>query len=157
MSFPICLNKYLPLFAVQCEHLWSIFDIFQCFFFPASQNWTYQNVVWNLFKVNNKKNQNHINNVVRVSLLLTLNKFHTFFWCCHGQLWTSKCWVGSDWRYNENRKFLCLGFVVRRDGWGWRKASTAQKMKFSIKNFFSKCVTRSAVFCEFGHIYWRNL
>ena len=29
---------------------------------------------------------------------------------------------------------------------------TAQKMKFSIKDFFSK----SAVSCRFGHIYWRN-
>ena len=30
--------------------------------------------------------------------------------------------------------------------------TTAQKMKFSIKDFFSKCDH-----CGFGHIYWRNL
>ena len=32
---------------------------------------------------------------------------------------------------------------------------TAQTMKFSIKDFFSKC-DNSAVSCRFGHIYWRN-
>ena len=32
---------------------------------------------------------------------------------------------------------------------------STQKMKFSIKDFFSKC-DQSAVFCRFGHIYWRN-
>ena len=32
---------------------------------------------------------------------------------------------------------------------------TAQKMKFSVKDFFSN-VTKSAVSCGFGHIYWRN-
>ena len=26
----------------------------------------------------------------------------------------------------------------------------------SHKNFFSKCMTKSAVSCGFGHIYWRN-
>ena len=31
----------------------------------------------------------------------------------------------------------------------------AQKMKFSIKDFFSKC-DESAVSCGFGHIYWIN-
>ena len=32
---------------------------------------------------------------------------------------------------------------------------TAQKMKFSIKNFFSKS-DQTAGICGFGHIYWRN-
>ena len=36
------------------------------------------------------------------------------------------------------------------------KYYTAQKMKISIKDFFSICVTKSAVSCGFGHIYWRN-
>ena len=40
-------------------------------------------------------------------------------------------------------KFLaCANFTV----------DTAQKIKFSIKVFFSKC----EVSCWFGHIYWRN-
>ena len=29
-----------------------------------------------------------------VSLLLTLNRFHTLFWCFHYWLWTSKCQLG---------------------------------------------------------------
>ena len=33
---------------------------------------------------------------------------------------------------------------------------TAQKMKFSIKDFLSVNVTKSAVFVGCGHIYWRN-
>ena len=32
---------------------------------------------------------------------------------------------------------------------------TAQKIKFSIKDFFSKCV-QTALNFGFGHIYWRN-
>ena len=36
--------------------------------------------------------------------------------------------------------------------------TTAQKMKFSIKDFFGKCCQiRSSVPCGFGHIYWANL
>ena len=43
-----------------------------------------------MFKVNNGKtrtpelrHQNDANEIVLVSLLLTLNRFHTFFWCFH--------------------------------------------------------------------------
>ena len=35
------------------------------------------------------------------------------------------------------------------------KIITAQKMKLSIEDFFIN-VTKSAVACGFGHIYWRN-
>ena len=31
--------------------------------------------------------------------------------------------------------------------------NTAQKMKFSIKDFFNKC---DQVYCGFGYIYWKN-
>ena len=34
------------------------------------------------------------------------------------------------------------------------KAYVAQKIKFSIKDFFCKC-GQSAVSCGYGHIYWR--
>ena len=46
--------------------------------------------VWNLFKVNNK------DDVVLVSVLLTLNRFHTFFngVFFFGWLWTDKCLLG---------------------------------------------------------------
>ena len=33
---------------------------------------------------------------------------------------------------------------------------TAQKMKFSIKDFFSKCDQIRSFLCGFGHIYWKN-
>ena len=43
--------------------------------------WTIKTVetLWIMFKVNNKKHQNDVNDVVLVFLLLTLNIFHTFF------------------------------------------------------------------------------
>ena len=58
-----------------------------------------------LFKVNNgnrrrmceicskltKRHQKDVSNVVVMSLLLTLNRFHTLCWCFHSWLWTSKC------------------------------------------------------------------
>ena len=37
----------------------------------------------------------------------------------------------------------------------WSNYLTAQKMKFSIKDFFSKCYQVRS-FLRFGHIYWRN-
>ena len=36
-----------------------------------------------------------------------------------------------------------------------QQVHTAEKVKFSIKDFFSKC-DQTAVSCGFGHIYWRN-
>ena len=45
-----------------------------------SQKWKHQNNLWKLFKVNERKrNQNDANDVFLVSLLLTLNRFHTLF------------------------------------------------------------------------------
>ena len=35
--------------------------------------------------------QGNMNDVVLVLVLLTLNRFHTLFWCFHDWLWTSKC------------------------------------------------------------------
>ena len=41
-----------------------------------SQQWKHQNNVWNPFKINIV-----VNEVILVSLLLTLNKIYIFFWC----------------------------------------------------------------------------
>ena len=41
-----------------------------------------------------RKYQNDVNNVILMSLLLTLNKFHKLFWCFHCWLWSSKCQLG---------------------------------------------------------------
>ena len=35
--------------------------------------------------------------VALVSLLLTLNSFHKFFWAFRSWLWTSKCWLSRTW------------------------------------------------------------
>ena len=35
------------------------------------------------------------NDFILVSLLLTLNRFHTLFWCFHYWFWTSKSWLGG--------------------------------------------------------------
>ena len=32
-----------------------------------------------------------------MSLLLTLNSFHKFFWAFRSWLWTSKCWLSRTW------------------------------------------------------------
>ena len=47
--------------------------------------------------------------------------------------------------------------AIRYIKWtGFISRTTAQKMKFSIKDFFSVNVTKSAGNCGFGHIYSRN-
>ena len=38
----------------------------------------------------------------------------------------------------------------------WLWAFTAQKVKFSIKDFFSKCDQIRSFLRIFGHIYWSN-
>ena len=41
------------------------------------------------------KTQNNVIDVAVMSLFLTLNRFHTVFWCFHSKLRTSKYWDGS--------------------------------------------------------------
>ena len=51
----------------------------------------------NRFKICSKltiKHQNDVNNVVLVTLLVPLNRFHTLLWCFYYSLWTSKCRLG---------------------------------------------------------------
>ena len=56
--------------------------------FAQSQQWKHQNNVWNLLKI-------CVNDVVLVSLLSALSRFHTLFWCFHCWLWTSKYRLGQ--------------------------------------------------------------
>ena len=49
-----------------------------------------------MFKVNYKD----FNGLVLVSLLLTLNIFHTFFYYFYCWLWTGKCWLGHGAAYS---------------------------------------------------------
>ena len=63
--------------------------------------------MWNMFKVKNKIPQNNFIDVVLVFLLLTLNIFHTFFYCIYCWFWTSKCLMGS---YNTD---IEIAFLVK--------------------------------------------
>ena len=46
-------------------------------------------------KSNNKSNRTTLFDVILVSLLFTLNTFHTLFSCFHSWLWTNKCVLGK--------------------------------------------------------------
>ena len=48
------------------------------------------NNMWNLFKVNIKDARTMLLKFWCL-FLVTLNRFHTFFWCFHCWLWTNKC------------------------------------------------------------------
>ena len=69
--------------------------ISQLALFVQSQQLKHQNNVWNLFKVHNKDTRmtSIVNNIL-VSLLLTLNWFHTLLCCFYYWLWANKCWLG---------------------------------------------------------------
>ena len=77
--------------------------------------------LWNMFNVNNKDTVLVIGDfeeanagrdiaywfseVVLVSFIVTLNRFHTFFFCLHCWLWTSKCRLGcvfwKSWHHEK--------------------------------------------------------
>ena len=65
----------------------------------------------NMFNVNGLSNQNNINGLVLLSLLLTLNRFDTLFWCFHFWLWTSKHlnFFLYLWQYVKIKIFWCIG------------------------------------------------
>ena len=86
-----------------------------------------------------QKQQNDINDVVLVSLLLILNRSHTFFWCFHHWFWTSNCQL----ELSLSNLTIISSLVLQM----WKSdlkslictLHTPQKMKFTIKEIFSKC------------------
>ena len=82
-----------------------------------TQQWIYQRNFRYRFKVSN--NKYNITDVVLVSLL-TLNRFHTFFWCFRCWIWTSTCRLGSSSIFtvffkkipNVNLVFLLLTLIA---------------------------------------------
>ena len=66
-----------------------------------------------------------MNNLVLVSLWLTLNKFHMLFWCLHWWLRTSKCrlgsWAFSVWLIVEIRPVYLVGREAATRGVLWKK------------------------------------
>ena len=70
---------------------------------------------------------------------------------------TSQVFKSLSWllgRIEKNRMIRNIRLIMKiYDLTNWlANTYTAQKMKFSIKDFFSK-FDQSAVFCGFGHIY----
>ena len=73
-----------------------------CIFVPSARqkilgfSWTHPAGIY-LFKVNKRSTRTkcEVNDVVLVSILFTLNKFHTLFCCFCCWLWTSKCRLGK--------------------------------------------------------------
>ena len=63
--------------------------------FVQSEQWKHYNNVWNLFKAN------------RENISLTLNRFHTLFWCFHCWLRKSKCRLGLQCLKN------CYGSTIK--------------------------------------------
>ena len=51
----------------------------------------------------NKWHKNEVNNVILVSLMLTLNIFGSLFWCLHCWLWISKYWIGPSRKFSKTR------------------------------------------------------
>ena len=67
-----------------------------------SQQWNYQNNCEICLKLTIKTTERCHWDVVLVCLLLTLNRFHTFFRCFHCWLcWASKCWLGCGFAFRQ--------------------------------------------------------
>ena len=62
-----------------------------------SLQWKHQNVVWNMFKVNNNDSR-LVPTIVLVSLLSTFNRFHIMFCSSHCLIWTSKCRLAATFK-----------------------------------------------------------
>ena len=81
------------------------------------------------------KKQSWTNRKIKFDNYFSISKVFQDYW---------KIWSNLNVFLSRNSKTVC------------NIDDTAQKMKFSIKDFFSKCDSKLAVSCGFGHIYWRN-
>ena len=70
-----------------------------------SQQWKHQSNVWNLFKVNNKD--------TRTSM--TLNRFHSLFWCFYYWLPAGKWWFNTD--YYVRALLHLIGHKIKGPVW----------------------------------------
>ena len=78
-----------------------------------SQQWKHQNIVSNLFKVNNKDTR------TRSITSITLNRFHTLYWCLYCWILTSECRLGTAeyfclFELIGPPKFTCYCYFVVR-------------------------------------------
>ena len=67
---------------------------------------------------------NEVNNVILVSLLLTLNIFGTLFWCLHSWLWTSEYWMGP---FSKFPKLESLKNMEKSHAWPLKRLSPTGK------------------------------
>ena len=108
-------------------------DIPSRYLLVQSQQRKHQYNVWNLFKANNKDGD--ASDVVRVSLLLTLNRFHRLFWCFLCQLLTSKWQLGWKQLYHCTKNKVFHFF---------RKCDHIR----SFLRIWSHLLKKSLIFCE---------
>ena len=80
------------------------------------QQWKHHKNVWNLFKVKTSGRRQWRRYAVPLSLLLTVNRFLTFFWYFYCSLWTSKSRleIGSVWQCTKAdiQSILCQCFLL---------------------------------------------
>ena len=74
--------------------------------------------VQDLLKVNNKKKQNKVNDVILVSLRLTLNTFQMMLWCFECFCcWLSTCKISIGSKSHRYKKRWYNFFVVQKKHW----------------------------------------
>ena len=119
-NFVIC-NWITNVLLVQSQHQKHQNNMLNLF----KANQKHQNNMWNLFKANNKQNRTK-----SLTLLLTLNRFHTFFWCFCCWFWTSKCRLGlaKFAKTHVGRK----SWMKRRHKAAWKNAFILSSMCFPI-------------------------
>ena len=123
--------------------------------------------MWNISKVNNN--------------LLTLSRFHTFFWCCHCWLWTSEYWLGLILQillslnvlfflyFLTSHVSLCIIVLfptttksihkakpARSSRWsgGWKRSN---KLKFTEEEQVDIMICKKSVFWRFKQTFSTNV
>ena len=84
------------------------------------------------------KHQSDVAEVLLVSLLLTLNKFHTLFWCFLFWLWTSKCRLGGCTKFRLEVSSSDEIFSEQLQGLHSEPCQIS-KMECFTKTIFTKC------------------
>ena len=88
----ICFNRLKPCFRPWIKKKWDNRPAGICLFKVNNRNTRTFCEIWSKWT----RHQSDVTDVVLVSLLLNLNRFHTLFWCFYSLLWTSKCRLGAN-------------------------------------------------------------
>ena len=92
--------------------------------------------------------------VILVTLLLSLNLLYRFLYSFYCWLWTEKYFLGSLEIYHSLSLLLksTLNFWLKQN-----QTFTAQKMKFCIEDFFSKCDQLCSFLRIWSHLLKKSL